>query len=214
MNRLAARLVFAPLLLVVLTLGGPAAAQASLLPKVDTAVHRLLPGKTKTKAPAAAAPCANTDVIPTASNGATVRSATLCLLNVERTSRGLRPLRADNQLRKVADNYSAQMVTHGFFAHVGFDGSTLRSRIKTGTRYLTSRVARWSLGENLYWGSGSLATPAQSVDAWMHSAGHRHNVLNKNFRDIGIGIAIGAPQDVAGSPAATYATEFGTRSFH
>ena len=106
------------------------------------------------------------------------------------------------------------MVTHGFFAHVGLDGSTLRSRIKGGTRYLSRRVARWSLGENLYWGSGELATPAQSVDAWMHSAGHRRNVLNKNFRDIGIGIAIGAPQDVAGSPAATYATEFGTRSFH
>jgi uncharacterized protein YkwD len=48
----------------------------------------------------------------------------------------------------------------------------------------------------------------------MHSPGHRRNMLNKNFRDIGIGIAIGAPQDVAGSPAATYATEFGTRSFH
>jgi uncharacterized protein YkwD len=54
----------------------------------------------------------------------------------------------------------------------------------------------------------------RSVDGWMHSAGHRRNVLDGKFRDIGIGIAIGAPQDVAGSPAATYATEFGTRSFH
>ena len=213
MNRLAARFVLAPLVLVCLAAALPAGAEAAVkVPKLDSVVHRLLPGAAK--APATAAPCTNTDVIPDASNGAIVRSATLCLLNVERTSRGLRPLRADNQLRKVADNYSGQMVTHGFFAHVGFDGSTLRSRIKSGTRYLSSRVASWSLGENLYWGSGSLATPAQSVDAWMHSAGHRHNVLNKNFRDIGIGIAIGAPQDVAGSPAATYATEFGTRSFH
>jgi uncharacterized protein YkwD len=191
MQRTAARLLVAPLILACLAFALPAAA-----------------------ASAAAMPCANTDVVPTASNGATVRDATLCLLNVERTSRGLRPLRADNQLRKVADSYSGEMVTHSFFAHVGFDGSTLRSRIKSSTRYLTRRVSRWSLGENLYWGSGDLSTPAQSVDAWMHSPGHRHNVLNKNFRDIGIGIAIGAPQDVAGSPAATYATEFGTRSFH
>jgi uncharacterized protein YkwD len=191
MHRTAARLLVAPLVLACLAFALPAAA-----------------------ASAAAMPCANTDVVPSASNGATVRSATLCLLNVERTSRGLRPLRADNQLRKVADRYSGEMVTHSFFAHVGFDGSTLRSRIKSNTRYLSSRVSRWSLGENLYWGSGDLSTPAQSVDAWMHSPGHRHNVLNKNFRDIGIGIAIGAPQDVAGSPAATYATEFGTRSFH
>jgi uncharacterized protein YkwD len=133
-------------------------------------------------------------------------------MNVERTSRGLQALRADRQLRKVAERYSAEMVAHGFFAHVGFDGSTLSTRVKSSTKYL-KRTARWSLGENLYWGSGPLATPAQSVDAWMHSPGHRANLLNKNFRDIGIGIAIGAPEDVAGAPAATYATEFGTRSF-
>jgi hypothetical protein len=39
-------------------------------------------------------------------------------------------------------------------------------------------------------------------------------MLNRTFRDIGIGIAVGAPENVQGSPAATYATEFGTRSFH
>jgi uncharacterized protein YkwD len=159
----------------------------------------------------AAAPCANASIVPTASNGAAVRSATLCLINKERTSRGLVALRADGQLRKVAQRYSGQMVTHSFFAHVGYDGSTLRSRIDTHTSYL-SRAAKWSLGENLYWGSGELATPQESVQGWMHSPGHRRNMLNAKFRDIGIGIAIGAPQDVSGEPAATYATEFGTRT--
>jgi uncharacterized protein YkwD len=160
----------------------------------------------------AAVPCANTDAVPTMSNGPTVRDATLCLINVQRTGRGLQALRADGQLAKAAQRYSGEMVAHGFFAHVGFDGSTLSTRVKGATKYL-KRTASWSLGENLYWGSGPLATPGQSVDAWMHSPGHRRNMLNKNFRDIGIGIAIGAPQDVAGAPAATYATEFGTRSF-
>jgi len=162
---------------------------------------------------AAAAPCANTTIVPTAANGPVIRSATLCLLNVERTSRGLRAVRADGQLRRVAQRYSAQMVTHGFFAHVGYDGSTLRSRVRTGTSYL-SRVSRWTLGENLYWGSGELSTPQQTVQGWMNSPGHRANVLNAKFRDIGIGVAIGAPQDIGGSPAATYATEYGTRTFH
>jgi uncharacterized protein YkwD len=161
---------------------------------------------------AAAAPCANADLVPTEANVAAVRTATLCLLNVERTNHGLKKLRADSQLRKVAQRYSGQMVTHGFFAHVGHDGSTLRSRVTNLTSYV-SRAARWSLGENLYWGSGSLATPQESVQGWMNSPGHRANVLNAKFRDIGIGITIGAPQDVAGSPAATYATEYGTRSF-
>jgi uncharacterized protein YkwD len=162
----------------------------------------------------AAAPCANANLVPTATNGAQVRSATLCLINRERTSRGLVALRQDGQLRKVANGYSRDMVTHGFFAHVGYDGSTVRSRISKGTKYLSSRVSQWSLGENLYWGSGELSTPQESVQAWMHSPGHRANMLNKTFRDIGIGIAIGAPENVEGSPAATYATEFGTRSFH
>jgi hypothetical protein len=39
-------------------------------------------------------------------------------------------------------------------------------------------------------------------------------MLDRHFRDIGIGIAIGAPEDVAGTPAATYTTEFGTRTYH
>jgi uncharacterized protein YkwD len=166
-----------------------------------------------TASAAPGAPCADANLVPTAANGAQVRAATLCLINVERTSRGRRAVRADDQLRTVAERYSADMVSHRFFAHVGYDGSTLRSRVKTGTSYL-SRVAQWSLGENLYWGSDALATPAQSVDAWMHSPGHRANVLNGKFRDIGIGIAIGAPENIQGSPAATYATEFGTRRFH
>jgi uncharacterized protein YkwD len=160
----------------------------------------------------AAAPCANADLVPTASNLAAVRAATLCLLNVERTSRGLVALRADGQLRKVAQRYTGQMVTHRFFAHVGHDGSTLSSRVVSSTKYV-ARAASWSLGENLYWGSGRLATPQQSVEGWMNSPGHRRNVLNSRFRDIGIGITIGAPEDVSGSSAATYATEFGTRSF-
>jgi uncharacterized protein YkwD len=160
----------------------------------------------------AAARCANADLVPTAANVTAVRAATLCLLNVERTSRGLVALRADGQLRKAAQRYTGQMVTHRFFAHVGHDGSTLSSRVVGSTTYV-ARAASWSLGENLYWGSGNLATPQESVQGWMHSPGHRRNVLNRRFRDIGIGITIGAPADVTGSSAATYATEFGTRSF-
>jgi uncharacterized protein YkwD len=161
---------------------------------------------------AAAAPCTSADLVPTAANGPQVRAATLCLINRERTSRGLRALRHDGQLRKVAQGYSRQMVRHGFFDHVGQDGSTMSSRIRGRTTYL-SHAAGWSLGENIYWGSGERATPRQSVTAWIHSAGHRHNMLNPRFRDIGIGIATGAPEGAEGMPAATYTTDFGTRTY-
>jgi uncharacterized protein YkwD len=161
--------------------------------------------------PASAAPCANADLVPTATNVAQVRGATLCLINRERTTRGRRALRQNRHLRRVAERYSRQMVRHGFFEHVGHDGSTVLSRIKNATSYLQSAVG-WSVGENLYWGSGRLATPAESVKAWINSPGHRRNMLNRRFRDIGIGIALGAPQNVGGSPSATYTTEFGTRT--
>ena len=68
----------------------------------------------------------------------------------------------------------------------------------------------WTLGENLAWGSYQLATPKSIVRSWMNSPGHRANILNGRFREIGIGVVDGAP--VPGtSHAATYATSFGTR---
>jgi uncharacterized protein YkwD len=69
----------------------------------------------------------------------------------------------------------------------------------------------WSLGENIAWGSGELASPAAIVRSWMHSSGHRRNILDGGFRNIGIGVASGAPADVQGQPAATYTTDFGSR---
>jgi uncharacterized protein YkwD len=159
----------------------------------------------------AAGRCANAGLMPTATNGAQVSAATLCLINRERTSRGLRALRSDGRLRRVAESYSREMVRHSFFNHVGHDGSTLRDRIANRTTYL-SGMSNWAIGENLYWGSGPRATPAESVDGWMHSSGHRRNVLDRRYRDVGIGIAIGAPEDVDGTPAATYTTDFGTHS--
>ena len=67
----------------------------------------------------------------------------------------------------------------------------------------------WTLGENLAWGTDSLATPAKIVDAWMHSPGHRVNILSRNFREIGVGIVPKAPS--SSSQGATYTTDFGAK---
>ena len=163
-------------------------------------------------APAGAAPttCAGADRLPTPSTLSQARSATLCLLNHVRAGHGLRPLRSNPRLRKAAQTYSHAMVAHTFFDHVSPGGSTLVSRVKA-TRYLHS-AGSWMLAENIAWGSGHFATPRDTVDSWMHSAGHRHNILTGRFREIGIGIAVGAPvHAVAGLPAATYTTDFGAR---
>jgi uncharacterized protein YkwD len=160
-------------------------------------------------APAHAA-CADSDLMPSQANAAKVRNATLCLLNGQRRAHDLAKLRANGRLRHAATDYSSQMVRDGFFSHVSPSGSTMVSRIKS-TNYLAG-ARSWALGENIAWGTGDLATPRGIVRAWMHSPGHRANILNGGFRDIGIGIADGAPVAIDDAPAgATYTTDFGSR---
>ena len=161
-------------------------------------------------APATALACDNADDVPTTGSVSEARDATLCLLNMERTSRGLHKLRSNHRLREAAQSYSRLMVARDFFDHVSPGGSTLVSRVKA-TRYLNGANG-WMLGENIAWGGSTRATPRQTVVAWMHSAGHKRNILTGSFDEIGIGIAIGAPADLPGDmPSATYTTDFGSR---
>jgi uncharacterized protein YkwD len=152
--------------------------------------------------------CANEDLRPGEDNLALIRSATLCLLNHERTERGLEKLRANRPLRNVATRYARRMVEDRFFDHVSPGGSTFVQRIKQ-TAYL-ARAAGYSIGENLAWGGGALSTPKRIVRAWMNSPGHRRNILNGAFEDIGVGVALGVPV-AGGGQGATYVNEFGRR---
>ena len=135
--------------------------------------------------------------------------ATLCLLNGERSRRGLPRLRLNDRLSDAANRHSSDMVRRGYFAHDSLTGASFVDRIRR-TGYLRS-VRAWSVGENLAWGSGNRGTPEQILREWMNSPGHRANILTTRFREIGIGVAAGAPRRV-GLPAATYTTDFGARS--
>jgi uncharacterized protein YkwD len=176
-----------------------------LLPTVIAWAALVLPAATP------AATCPGADVIPAPENALALRGATLCLINEERAMRGVRPLAPNPQLDKAAQRYTVMMVRESFFDHVSPEGSTLLSRVRRGTRYLKG-ARRYSLGENIAWGSSTYATPRETVRGWMESSGHRANILNRRFRHIGIGIVPGAPEDAQGMPAATYTTDFGQRS--
>lgn len=149
--------------------------------------------------------------MPANGNASALRAATLCLLNQERSKRGLKALARNPQLEKAAQNYTRAMVREGFFDHVGPGGSTLLSRVRRGTRYLKG-ARRYALGENIAWGSSTYATPQETVQSWMESAGHRANILNRKFKHIGVGVVAGAPEDAQGMPASTFTTDFGYRS--
>ncbi len=161
-------------------------------------------------ATAAAKPCTSENLMPDAGNTSQIRHATRCLLNKERKRRGRRALAASGALTDAAQSYAAQMVRDSFFDHVSPAGSTLLSRIRRSTDYLAD-AARYTLGENLAWGSGELATPRQTVIAWMRSPGHRRNILDRRFREAGFGVAAGMPGSGISGSATTYANVFGQR---
>ncbi|MDX8046428.1 CAP domain-containing protein [Gracilibacillus sp. S3-1-1] len=100
------------------------------------------------------------------------------LTNEERQKHGLSDLQIDKELSKVARTKSEDMASRGYFSHNSPTyGSPFDMIQQSGINYRTA-------GENIAKGQ---RTPAQVVDAWMNSEGHRANILNENFTHIGVG---------------------------
>jgi uncharacterized protein YkwD len=158
-------------------------------------------------APSASAICASASATPAEAAKRTIVRATLCTLNAERSRYGLPPLRLNRKLSAAARRHARDMVRRDYFAHDSLGGGSFVDRIRQAG-YLTGANS-WSVGENLAWGSHEKAAPRAITAMWMDSAGHRANILSSSFREVGIGFALGAPG--ASGPAATYATEFGTK---
>lgn len=100
------------------------------------------------------------------------------LTNTQRTQAGLQPLRLNSKLNNIATAHSEDMAQHDYFSHNGLDGSTVGDRAK-GAGYQFS-----SVGENI---AAGYTTPEDVVQGWMNSPGHRANILNPNYQEIGVG---------------------------
>ncbi|HEX8743436.1 MAG TPA: CAP domain-containing protein [Thermoleophilaceae bacterium] len=153
--------------------------------------------------PSVASACPGAGEEPTAVSLDVSEDATFCLINRERTTRGLRALRRNKRLDLASRRHARSMAARDFFEHGNFVGRIRSARYLRGAR-------AWRVGENIAWGSGVLGTPVEIVDAWMHSDGHRANILSRSFREIGIGIARGTPNRSYGD-GGTYVTDFGSR---
>jgi uncharacterized protein YkwD len=134
--------------------------------------------------------------------------AAVCLINNRRSRRGMARLRLNHRLTKAAMWHTHDMVRRSYFGHVSKRGRDVVDRLR-GARYLGGRFS-WAVGENLAWGSGHLGTPRQIVRSWMRSPGHRRNMLDRRYREIGIGVIARGPVRTD-LPAATYTTTFGVR---
>jgi uncharacterized protein YkwD len=159
-------------------------------------------------ADARAATCPNADRIPRATTADDAATATLCVLNRERTRRGLPRLRSHNGLERAAERYAGDMVRRQFSSHTSPSGSTMVDRLRAVGYALPHRT--WSIGETLAWGVAERATPSATVSAWLASRPHRRLLLDADFRDAGIGVSPGVPvRRHADGPGATYAAELG-----
>ena len=155
----------------------------------------------------AGASCNGVEEVPAQANDAAVGAAVLCLLNGERRDRGLGALKANTKLGRAAGVQAEDMVRRGYFSHRNPEGRNSTARIRSAG-YM-SGGGRWTVGENLAWGVGELASPRGLVNAWMNSPPHRANILRPAYREIGIAIAMGTPKDGKEAPGATVATTFG-----
>lgn len=104
----------------------------------------------------------------------------VALVNQERAKAGCSALTVNPKLTAAALNHSQDMASHNNMSHTGSDGSDPGERItRAGYGWMT-------YGENVAYGYSS---PEQVMEGWMNSPGHRENILNCSFKEIGVGLA-------------------------
>jgi uncharacterized YkwD family protein/spore coat assembly protein SafA len=102
------------------------------------------------------------------------------LVNVERSKNGLGPLAANWQVGRVARYKSQDMINKKYFSHTSPTyGSPFNMMEQFGIKFSAA-------GENIAMGQ---RTPAEVVNAWMNSPGHRANILNPSYTQLGVGLA-------------------------
>jgi len=160
-------------------------------------------------APARAATCPHGDDVASGLSSADRRAALVCLIGAERGARGLAAVRENRLLTLAAQRHADDMVARRYFAHVTPGGATLANRVGV-TGYMRGWPA-WELGEAIAWAQEPLDTPDTFVQAWLASPSHRAILLDRDFRDVGIGVTLGLAVDLTGD-GATAVLDFGARS--
>jgi uncharacterized protein YkwD len=156
----------------------------------------------------ARAACASSSAAPAQLSRVAARSAVFCLINEQRSAHGLATLTPNRSLGRAAEKHSRTMNAWNFFGHTG-DGTPVRRAHRAG--YMRG-ASSWMLGETLAWGRGSRGTPDGVVAAMMASPIHRDVLLNPDFREIGVGVAMGTPLRERGGNTAIYTMDLGVRS--
>jgi Ca2+-binding RTX toxin-like protein len=115
------------------------------------------------------------------------------LINADRAQAGAQPLVFDGDLNEAAESHSQWMLGTDTFSHTGVGGSNPGARM-SAAGYVFS--GSWTWGENIAWASTRSPTGYQDEVQLLHtmlmnSDGHRANLLNDAFREVGLGFEIG-----------------------
>lgn len=132
----------------------------------------------------------------------------LDLHNRTRTSKGLSKFCVHPTLQKAARAHSQDMINKDYFSHTSPSGETSSARLKRfGYKPLPGRY--WTVGENIAYNSSTGTASADKVHSqWMNSTGHRANILNRKFKQIGIGAVHG---NFKGNNVTMWTADFGAR---
>jgi uncharacterized YkwD family protein/spore coat assembly protein SafA len=118
--------------------------------------------------------------IPAPSSVQTYEAEVVRLVNVERSKRGLQTLKSNWEIARVARYKSQDMINKKYFSHTSPTyGSPFRMMESFGIRFSAA-------GENIAYGQ---RTPAEVMNGWMNSPGHRANILSPSYTTMGCGVA-------------------------
>jgi uncharacterized protein YkwD len=159
---------------------------------------------------AVAAPAAFSAPSAGRANLSALESGVLRQLNAVRAGHGLGALRASARLTAAATQHSREMADDGYFEHNSADGTSFSTRIARWYRLAGYRS--WTVGENLLWATPTI-DPAHALGDWMRSPGHRANILDPRWREIGVGAvhASSAGGTFGNRPVTIITTDFGVR---
>ncbi|GGL97077.1 membrane protein [Streptomyces fumigatiscleroticus] len=140
------------------------------------------PKTTKPSATAGRKPAEEPSASVTVSEESAAAAQVLALVNEERAKVGCSAVAANSALTGLAQDFSEAMAEQGFFDHTDPSGATPWDRAEEAG---ISNLG----GENIARGQ---ADAAAVMEAWMNSPGHRANILNCDFRTLGVGVHFGS----------------------
>lgn len=129
---------------------------------------------------------------------------TFDLHNKYRRNNGVRQLCVHPRLQRAARAHSADMLRRDYFSH------DTKGRNESSCERMRRYGYRWrACAENISYGSGKKGAPANTMKRWKDSLGHRRNILNNRYREVGVGVRKGTYE--RSRNVKMYTVDFGSR---